>query len=181
MNYTLPKSVYVNGAEYEIRSDFRAALDICAALSDPELDDRERAYVVLNIFYPEFDKIPQDDYKDAIEQCFWFIRCGEPERGKKQPKLVSWDQDFSMICPPVNRILGSDVRGMEYLHWWTFVSAYMEIGDCFFAQVVGIRSKMARGKKLDKQDREFYRKNRDVIDIKTTYTATEQEILKDWM
>ena len=37
MEYTLPKTVFVGGREYSIRSDYRAILDICEALTDPEL------------------------------------------------------------------------------------------------------------------------------------------------
>ena len=56
----------------------------------------------------------------------------------------------------------------------------MEIGDCLFAQIIRIREKRALGKPLDKADKEFYRKNRDIIDLKTQYTDTEQELLKAW-
>lgn len=181
MNYDLPKSVNIGGSEFAIRSDYRAALDICAALSDGELTDRERAEALLTIFYPEAERIPEDGYSEAIQKCFWFLRGGEEERGTKQPQLVSWEQDFNLICPPVSRIIGQDIRGMESLHWWSFLSAYGEIGDCFFAQIVAIRSKKARGKALDKQDREFYRRNRDLIDIKKPLTEAEQDILKEWM
>lgn len=181
MNYSLPKSVNIAGSEYEIRSDYRAALDICAALSDVDLNEHERAEALLTIFYPGFEEMPESHYAEAIEKCFWFIRGGEEERDTKQPQLVSWAQDFSLICPPVNRILGKDIRGEEYVHWWTFLSAYMEIGDCFFAQVVSIRAKKAKGRKFDKQDREFYRQNRDLIEIKKPLTSAEQDILKEWM
>lgn len=70
---------------------------------------------------------------------------------------------------------------MEYLHWWTFLSAYMGIGDCLFAQVVRIRDIKARGKKMDKQDREFYRRNRDLIDIKVKTTDAEEKLFAEWM
>ena len=43
MEYTLPKTVIVGGREYSIRSDYRAILDICEALTDPELSSEERA------------------------------------------------------------------------------------------------------------------------------------------
>ena len=49
----LPTSLEVGGAVYAIRSDYRAALDICTALSDPELAGRERAAVLLEILYPD--------------------------------------------------------------------------------------------------------------------------------
>ncbi len=181
MNYDLPKSIEVGGEVYEIRSDFRAALDICAALNDPEIRDEERGYTVLDIFYPDIDEMPPQDYQEAIDKCFWFIRGGEEERNTKGPRLVSWEQDFNLICPAVNRIVGHDIRGDAYMHWWTFLSAYMEIGDCLFSQVVAIRSKKAKNQTLDKQDREFYRRNRDLIDIKKPLTEAEQDILKEWM
>ena len=46
--------------------------------------------------------------------------------------------------------------------------------------MVRIRDKKAHGKSLDKQDREFYRRNRDVIDLKTTYTEAEKDVLAAW-
>lgn len=181
MNYDLPKSVDICGSEYEIRSDFRAALDICAALSDSSLGEQERGATVLDIFYPEYVNMPEEHYQDAVKKLFWFLRGGQEERDTKQPQLVSWEQDFDLIVAPVNRVVGTDVRGLDYFHWWSWLAAYMELGDCLFAQVVAIRSKKARGKPLDKQDREFYRRNRDLIDIKKPLTEAEQDILKEWM
>ena len=93
---------------------------------------------------------------------------------------VLHSQDFDIIIAPINRIAGCEVRALEYLHWYSFLSFYQEIGDCLFAQVVRIRDKKAHGKSLDKQDREFYRKNRDIIDLKTTYTESEKDVLAAW-
>ena len=76
--------------------------------------------------------------------------------------------------------MGKEVRSVEYLHWWTFISAYYEIGDCTFAQIVRIRNQLAKGKKLDDFDKEWYRDHRELVDIKQTYTDAEQEILKQW-
>lgn len=190
--YELPTSVAVNENEYEIRSDYRAALDICAALSDLDLDEQEKAAVILDIFYPAFaghqramedDKVimPQEHYQEAIERCFWFIGGGaEKKNPTKQPQLVDWEQDFQYIVAPVNRVLGHEVRAEKYLHWWSFLSAYMEIGECLFAQIVRIREKKATGKPLDKSDKEWYRKNRHMVDMKTGYTEQENDILRQW-
>ena len=52
MIYDLPTAVEINGTEYEIRSDYRAILDIIAAVSDPELSEEEHAVAALDIFYP---------------------------------------------------------------------------------------------------------------------------------
>ena len=181
MNYNLPKTLDINGRPYAIRWDFRAALDICAALSDPELDDSERALAALICFYPDFDDMPPEDYEAAIRGCFWFLNGGEEERtGGSRQRLMSWNQDFNLIVGPVSRVLGGDVRGMEALHWWSFLAAYMEIGDCLFAQVVSIRSKRAKGQKLTKEERAWYRENHDIVDLKSQYTSEEEAALALW-
>ena len=182
MTYTLPTSVGINGQEYEVRSDFRAILDILEAINDVELDDQERAAVVLDIFYLGFEDMPSDDYEEAIAKCMWFINCGqENDAGKKPKKLVDWQQDFPVIVAPVNRVMGKEVRSMKYLHWWTFIGAYQEIGDCLFAQIVGIRQKLANGKSLDKSERDFYRNNRNLVDLKQRYTEWENDKIREWV
>ena len=180
MMYELPTRLMVCGTEYEIRSDYRAALDICAALSDSELSDEDKAFVVLAIFYPAFAEMPQEHYREAIERCFWFINCGDEQQNRPAPKLMDWEQDFRYIVAPINRVVGREIRAVEYCHWWSFVSAYYEIGDCLFAQIVRIRDKKARGKPLDKEEQKFYRENRHMVDFHTNYTDAENALLKKW-
>lgn len=178
-NNGLPTALSVGGEEYAIRSDYRVALDIFLALTDPDLDPYNRAMEALEILY--IDDIPVEHAQEALEKCFWYLRGGEEERPTKNGQLVSWTQDFNMIASPISGIIGKDIRGLEYLHWWSFLSAYMSIGDCLFAQVVRIRDMKARGKKLDKADREFYSRNRDLIDIKREESDVEKQILKEWV
>ena len=181
MMYELPKSLTVCGVNYEIRSDFRAVLDLCTALSDVELTVEEKSIVALYIFYPAFEDMPQGHYQEALQKCFWFINCGnEEDQTRKAPKLMDWEQDFQYIVAPVNRVIGTEIRALEYLHWWSFISAYYEIGDCTFAMIVRIRDKLARGKTLDKQEREWYRQNRQRVDLRQTFSQAEKDVLKAW-
>ena len=182
MMYELPVCAEVCGCVYEIRSDYRAILDICAALSDPALSDGERGLVTLSIFYPAFEQMPPEHYQDAVQACFRFINCGNEETGRRRaPRLVDWEQDFPYIVAPVNRVYGQEIRAVPYLHWWTFVGCYYEIGgDCTFAQIVHIRDKLAHGKPLDKSERAWYRQNRRLVDFKTKYTDAEEQILRAW-
>ena len=182
MSYDLPKSLEVCGEEYAIRSDFREILDIIEILNDEELKGSERAFVTLLFFYPEFENIPVDAYQEALEQCFWFINGGknESQKDKNLPRLMDWKQDFQYIIAPVNRVIGHEIRADAHLHWWTFLSAYMEIGECTFAQIVHIREARCRGRKLDASDQEWYRRNREIVDLKTKYTGAEEELLKKW-
>lgn len=180
-NELLPTSMEVGGAEYAIRSDYRAVLDICAALSDPELDGQEKAAVALEIFYPDFDAMPTEDYQEAVDRFLWFLNCGEEQDRHSAPRLVDWQKDLPYIVAPINRVTGREIRAVEYLHWWTFIAAYYEIGDCLFAQIVRIRDLQSRGKPLDKQDREFYRRNKQLVDMKTRYTEQEDAVLSQWL
>ena len=119
--YALPTSAEINGKTYQIESDYRAVLDILAALSDKDLTEEERTIAALEIFYPDFDDIPFSDYEEALRKCFRFIDHEQDQKEqKKQPTLMSWEQDFEMIVAPINRIAGCEIRALEYLHWYTF-------------------------------------------------------------
>lgn len=181
MNYELPESLMVCGVKRLIRTDYRAVLDICAALSEVNATDFEKSIAALKILYVDFDDIPYKHYTEALRQCFWFINCGEDEKKSTSAKLMDWEKDFKYIVSPVNRVIGTEIRSLKYLHWWTFIAAYYEIGDCTFAHIVRIREKKARNEKLNKQEEKWYRQNRDIVDIKTEYTAAEEELLKAWM
>lgn len=188
MGYGLPKSVEINDQNFSIRYDFRVILTIFEVLDDEELSDEERAYTALKLFFVDFDNIP--DYDEAIGKMFWFINGGKtPDDKKKDPELIDWEKDFPLIISPINRVLGEEIRESEYdsdenvggVHWFTFLSAYMEIGDCLFAQVIRIRELKAKGRALDKSDREFYRRNKDVVDIPKRISREEADTLSAWL
>jgi len=172
--YSLPMTLEVNGKEYEIRTDFRAILDVLASQKDPELNPQMKAVVMLKIIYPKWHEIPRGDLEEAMEKAVEFIDCGIKDDGKQKPQLVDWEQDAAMIVSSINRVAHTEVRQLEYLHWWTFFSYYMEIGEGLFSQVVNIRSKKAKHKKLEKYEQEFYRENKNLIDIKKPLTEEEQ-------
>ena len=182
MIWELPTNLEIGGIVREIRWDYRAALDICVALSDPEFSNEDKALVLLQILYPDWETFAQEDLQEAVNRGLWFLNGGSDEEStRKAPKLMDWEQDFQMIVSPINRVIGREIREPAPLHWWTFLSAYYEIGDCLFAQVVRIREKKARGKQLDKAEREWYRQNRELVDLKTAYTRDEQDLLAQFI
>ena len=181
--YSLPTTVEVGGKEYDIRTDFRAILDVLASQRDPDLDSQTKAVVLLKIMYPQWRTIPQGDLQEAIEKAIEFIDCGVEDDGKQKPQLVDWEQDATMIVSAINKVAHTEVRQLQYLHWWTFFSYYMEIGESLFSQVVNIRSKKARHKKLEKYEQEFYRENKKLVDIRKPLTEEEKaqdDAMKAW-
>lgn len=181
MMYDLPTSLNVCGVDYEIRSDYRAALDVLTVFAAVDLTNEQKVLAALDIFYPDFLKMPDEHIPEAVKQMTWFLDCGDEGDNRKRPKLMDWEQDFQYIVAPINRVIGQEVRAMPYFHWWSFVSAYYELGDCLFANIVRIRSLKAKGKTLDKADREFYRENRRIVDLKRTLTEEENNTINAWL
>lgn len=186
MNYDLPTSVTIDGKEYEIRADFRPTLDICVGLNDPDADNEAKALIALKIFYPDYPDIPNT--KEALEKCLWFLRGGKEEPKSGGPVLYNWEQDFDLIIAAINKVAGFDIRTVKYnyetntggYHWFSFLTCFQEIGDCTFAQVVNIRNKLRKGKKLEKYEREWYERNRDIVDLKTAYSEDEEAEFEKW-
>ena len=60
----------------------------------------------------------------------------------------------------------------------------MEIGDCLFSQVVNIRQKKAKHKKLEKWEKEFLNANKDLITLQKKISAEqkkEMDNLEKWL
>lgn len=174
--WELPTSLEIGGVGYAIETDFRTVLYVLDIFADPDYEPDERAAVCLRVMFKDWETIPEDRRQEAVERVTDFIdmdmQTSEGHRGAK-PRLVDWKKDGPVIVPAVNKVLGTEVRAMEYLHWWTFLGAYMEIGESLFSTVLGIRQKRSKGKKLEKYEQEFYRENKALIDIKKRDSAEE--------
>ena len=183
MMWDLPISVEIDGAEYKItnKCEYRMVLDVICALNDNELDDEQKVKTALYVFYE--DITPCQDLEKAIKEMYKIIAYGEEqeENQEQKPKLMDWEHDFKSLVAPVNRVLGYEIRSVDYLHWYTFLSAYFEIGECQFQTIVSIRSKRAKGKKLENWEQEFYRENKKMVDLPQNLTDEEREWLdSDW-
>lgn len=183
MMWSLPLTVEIHGKQHKIRNkcDYRVVLDVIEVFKDEELGDNEKVMCALTIFYEDITKIT--DYEKAAKQMLKVINLGEEETEQdNKPKIMDWEHDFQLIAPPVSRVLGYSVRDVnQYTHWYDFIGAYMEIGECQFSSVISIRTKRMKGQKLDKSEEEFYRENKKMIDLPQKLTKEEQEWLdSDW-
>lgn len=181
--WNLPIAVEIDGKEYAItnKCDYRMVLDVICALNDNKLDDEQKIRTALYVFYEDISEC--NDIEKAIKEMYKIIAYGEEDDGQSEnkPKLMDWEHDFNMLVAPINRVLGYEIRSVDYLHWYTFLSGYMEIGECQFNTVVSIRSKRAKGKKLENWEQEFYKENKKMVDLPQNLTEEEQEWLdSDW-
>lgn len=167
----LPVSLEIDGEQYEINTDFRIALLIFEAYSDKDLTDYEKAAVCLNCLYKE---VPENT-DEAMKKAVWFLDGGDVPKPKKAPaRIIDWCYDESIIFPAVNKVAGFETRSAKYVHWWTFLGYFSEIGEGLYSQVMNIRQKKAKGKKLEKWEREFYSEHKELVDIKEKLTPEQQ-------
>lgn len=174
--WELPTSLVIGGVGYPIRTDFRAILDILQCMSSDEYEEDEKKMIFFTIFFEDFTQIPAEHYEEAGQKAVEFIDMGMADDKKKKPQTMSWEKDAPIIIPAINKVVGGEIRSMPYLHWWTFLGAYMEIGESLFSSVLNIRQKKAKGKKLEKYEQEFYKENRHLIDLTTKEQRSEEEM-----
>lgn len=175
INYDLQTVIEIDGKVYPInkKGDYRVILDILSALNDDELSERQKAEVALNLFY-DFN-VP-DDKQTAIDEMMKFINIGEKPEENDEPSVMDWEQDFNLFIAPLNKAIGYETRTPgRYTHWWAFLGGYMEIdGKSTFANVIQIRQKLQKGKKLDEAEKEFYRENRKLVDLKKRLSKEDE-------
>ena len=169
--FELPTKLTIVDEEFGIRDDgdFKMVLDCFSALQDEELPKKNRLITAVVIFYDGFSLDNVFDYLDteekwnsAIEQMYDFFNCGQSNIGNRShAKLVDWEQDNHLIASAINKVANTEIRSVDYMHWWTFMGHYISVGESVLATVVQIRSKMVEGKKLEKHEQEFKRKNPD--------------------
>lgn len=180
MIWDLPTTVEIDGKEIKIRNkcDYRVVLDVISALNDKDLDEESKLKCALFIFYENIEDI--EDFQAALNEMMIILNLGEisQEKEENKPKMMDWEHDFKNLAPPVSRVLGYSVRDKNnYTHWYDFIGAYMEIGDCYFSQITNIRKKKYKGEKLDKSEIDFYKANKKDIDLPNNLSQDD----KDWL
>ncbi len=188
----LPEALTVGGEEYPIRTDYRNVLDVFEAFQNPDLSDVEKWEVAIYMMFECFscyddafeaaeagflvegaeNGFPIDE---AIKQISWFISAGQPEKEVLELPTYNWTQDEQMIFSAVNKVAGRETRELDYLHWWTFLGYFNEVGEGTFSFIVGIRHKLNKGKKLEKHEKEFLFHNKELVLMKKPLTKEEQE------
>ena len=122
---------------------------------------------------------------EAVTKMYWFFNCGDDTGigANKHHKLIDWEGDSQLIASAINKVANTEVRAAEYIHWWTFMGYYLAIGESPLATVVGIRSKIMEGKKLEKHESKFKHDNPQYFlwDNKSIADKeAEEEIMSLW-
>ena len=174
----LPKSVIIDGEEWDIRTDYRDILKVLLAFNDPNIENAEKIFICLKVIYEGFSEMPEEEYEIAFREAIRFIDYDLPESKRKgrNIRMMDWEQDGNMLFAALNKVAGREIRSLEYLHWWTLMGYFMEIPtDGVFGSILRLRQKKHTGKKkLDKAEKEFWSNNRELCEIKPKLSDEEK-------
>ena len=161
--FTLPQQTVLGGRKYGLHTDFRDILEIFSYLESPDWPDFFRWQVALALFYKE--PLEPAHFQEGAAYFSWFVGGGQPEESTVAPKLLDWEKDAPLIVADINKVAGQEIRSLPYVHWWTFLSWFHSIGDGQLSTLLSIRAKRQRGEKLEKWEKEYYRRNKAKVDL----------------
>lgn len=140
----LPESLYVNGTEYPINTDYRAILAYDRMLN---ADDKS-GLLIYGALSSVYRQMP-DNIEEAITALNWFISCGKKKK-KDRPsnkvlgincnKSFDFEEDDLLIWSAFKSRYNIDLLTIEHLHWWLFRALLDDIGDdTRFSQIMQYR------------------------------------------
>ena len=173
---SLPEVLEVGGKRIAINADFRNILTIFEAYNDTALTDEEKVYICLARLYTE--PVLYYHIEEAVQQATWFIQGGDMPMSKAEDvPIIDWKHDEAIIMPAVSKALNIiDIRSIPFVHWWTFLGSFGEVGEGLLSTVLHIRQSKAKGQKLSKTEEEFWRKNKDICQLRS---AEEQAAIDE--
>lgn len=158
----LPETIDISGVMYQINTDFRTCLKTIMAFEDPELTPQEKTSILLSNLYSE---IPSD-LETARQQANLFLNGGKVgnEDDEPSPRVYSFSKDANFIFAAFRQTHGIDLQ-KETLHWWEFLSLFMDLGsETTFCQLVSLRKRIKTGK-ASKEERQAAREMGDLIEV----------------
>ena len=83
--WNLPRSIELGGEQYEVRTDFRAILDILRAMADPELNEEDRIEVLFDIFSGMQKRSHMNICRRPLTKRLNLLTAESVVRGKTKP------------------------------------------------------------------------------------------------
>ncbi|MEG0133557.1 MAG: bacteriophage Gp15 family protein [Clostridium sp.] len=161
-----PRSVTIEGEDYEINSDFRTSILFELLMQDDELSDEDKIIQALELYY----SVTPNNINEAVEKMLWFYRCDKDIKeskgtGKSATQIYSFECDDDYVYSAFLDQYGVDLQDIEYLHWWKFKAMYKALKeDNEIVKIMGYRA-MDINKISDKEQKKFYKDMQKLYEI----------------
>lgn len=176
----LPEAIEITGEEIPINYDYRTGLRIMEVWEDPELTGWEKQQATVALLY----KTAPSDLQEACRMALLFLDCGETKEkdegaGPEVGRLFSFTQDARFIFTGILQTHGVNLAEKPDLHWWVFCSLFLDLGDCFFTQLIHLRKQIKSGK-ATKDERQRYTAMREIVDLGESYSAEDLAAISEF-
>lgn len=175
----LPNEVSIDGTTYAINSGFRYGMIFEMLMQDAEIEEKQKIKLALELYYP----IIPENTNEAIEQILWFYRCGKDiekskgGKGKSINQIYSYNYDDEYIYSAFLDQYNVDLQDIENLHWFKFKAMFKSLREGNeIVKIMGYRS-MDLGKIKDKEQKEYYKKMKELYKIPSIIHKDEKEKL----
>lgn len=149
-----PDAIEIDGEVYAVNTDFRVGLQIMADFENPDFDQDECNYLMLNRLYIDLpDDRDASFYQKAAGKAVKFLNAGdEAERDTEgKPRLYSFIKDARLIYSAFSQTHAVDLQTAD-MHWWRFLALFMDLGaDTAFNSMVNLRKRYHDGKLTDEE------------------------------
>lgn len=161
---------------YAINTDFKIGILLSTLMEDEEVEQDIKILQALNLLYKE--EVPKD-VSVAVDGIIWFLSCGKSE--------IFFEGDYKEDSPS-ERCLDFNVdhldiwgafwgKGVdlttEKMHWFAFMSAICNLGDCPLTQKMSYRA--ADLSKFKGDTRRYYLELKEKFKIRKVITKEEFE------
>lgn len=152
---SLPKTVSIDGMEYPIHTDFRAAINFELLMSG-SLEDYEKTEKALQIFYGDYVPV---NLQAALDKILWFYTGGKDEVQKELGnKTYFFDHDDEYIYSAFRDQYDVNLQTVDYMHWWEFLAMFKSLrDDNEISKIIGYRA-VKIDSKMSKEQKAFYKK-----------------------
>ena len=173
-----PTKIKVDSEVVDINCDFRNCLKIILAFEDDDLTTEEKYDIMLARLYKTIPK----NKTEAVVQAVKFLDCGKKvQENNNEKRMYSFKKDASFIFSSMSSTHNIDLNEIPYLHWWKFVYLFLDIKkDCTFSNILYYRQKANSGK-LDKNEREVYRRSYKILSLNSEETDDTSEEEDEFM
>ena len=173
-----PDSVFVNGENYSIETDFREWIRFIQLVEDDEVPWQIKCQLMMQWYT---DGMP-DDLEGAVYVLGGFLemtadRSDREELSESVPKqLYSFEQDADCIYSAFREVYGINLQSVPYMHWWEFQTLFIGLPEkTEIKQRIMYRNTDLRDIK-DKDERKRIQKIQRAISLKKNRKMTDYEI-----
>jgi len=162
-----------------VNTDFRQGLRFFAAMADKDLDENERAAVIIRLFFP--DGIPEET-SEIWPFIEYFISGGDEDKnGSSGPRVFDFNADSGRLYAAFLQTYGIDLRSAS-MHWWIFLELFRDLPeDTMLLKVIDIRGKKPP-KYADDEYKQALRKAKRAfaIDNGSNDAASLGSVMRSW-